>query len=181
MSEQGDNLKQQFDDNVARARALSVALDDVRFTRQPEPGRWSAATCLDHLNVTNESYVRKIRRALAASEKRKGRDHVGPGLLGGLFLRMMEPPVKRRLPAPKPFTPGDTRDRVAILQRFEQVHKDLKRLIDEAAEYDWSRVKMSSPASKLIRFNLAAALAIIAAHDRRHLWQAEEAGKGTSP
>jgi hypothetical protein len=37
---------------------------------------------------------------------------------------------------------------------------------------DLGRVKIPSPASWRVKLNLAAAFALLAAHERRHLWQA---------
>jgi hypothetical protein len=63
---------------------------------------------------------------------------------------------------------------------FAAVQNELIERIEASSGWDLAKAKISSPASKLIRFNVAAAFEIIAAHERRHLWQADNviAGEG---
>ena len=46
--------------------------------------------------------------------------------------------------------------------------------MEAGAEYDLERVKVVSPASSMIRPLLGCAILAMAAHGRRHLWQARQ-------
>ena len=50
----------------------------------------------------------------------------------------------------------------------------VRRLIADAADVDINRATFPNPFLKIIRMRVATALQILAAHDRRHLWQAEQ-------
>ena len=50
----------------------------------------------------------------------------------------------------------------------------LLELLRRADGVDISRAKVTSPLSKLLKLRIGAAFAILAAHGRRHLWQARQ-------
>jgi hypothetical protein len=47
-------------------------------------------------------------------------------------------------------------------------------LIRDAAEIDLTRATFQNPFIPIVRMRVATGLAILPAHDRRHLWQAEQ-------
>ena len=47
-----DRCAQEIQDARQRAEALLLGLTPEQFTAQPEPGKWSVAECILHLNVT---------------------------------------------------------------------------------------------------------------------------------
>jgi hypothetical protein len=70
--------------------------------------------------------------------------------------------------------PTATHDRDATLEAFAHFQDDYIELSREAAEADLRRSKVPSPASRLISLGVPCALALMAAHERRHLWQAQQ-------
>jgi hypothetical protein len=97
-----------LDDNDRRAGELVQDLDDERFNWRPDEKSWSIAQCLDHLNVGSRVYVVPMREALEKA-RRKGAERRGPiqpGPFGRWFVASLEPPPKRRLPAPPKIVPA---------------------------------------------------------------------------
>jgi hypothetical protein len=47
-------------------------------------------------------------------------------------------------------------------------------LIYETRDLDLNRLRFRNPFIGLLRYSVATALLVIGAHDRRHLWQAEQ-------
>jgi hypothetical protein len=86
----------------------------------------------------------------------------------------MEPPVTRRLRAPRTGTPAPMKERQIILDGYRAGHDLTRLVIAEAATIDANRARFKNPFVPLIRFSIATGLFVIAAHDRRHLWQAEQ-------
>src|SRR4029453_6833820 len=88
------------------ARALVDGLSEARASWRAEPASWSVAECLDHLGTANHVYLGAMQpaaaRALGAGRRRRG--PARPGLLGGWFVRYLEPPVKARLKTKAPRT-----------------------------------------------------------------------------
>jgi hypothetical protein len=163
-------------DELERAREhlrrLAGPLDEARWAARPAPGRWSVAECVDHLATTSEFYLPRLRRAVAGVAPEAGGRPLRRDLVGRLFVWLMEPPVRARLRAPRKFLPGDPPPRDATLARFDRLQDDLVALIRAADGLPIDRVKVSSPASRRVRFSLLSAFAVLAAH-QRHLWQAE--------
>jgi hypothetical protein len=53
----------------------------------------------------------------------------------------------------------------------------LKLVLEEANGVDLARVKVSNPVSNWFKLSLGQELALTAAHERRHLWQASRVRK----
>jgi len=159
------------------ANALAGRVTDEEFFWQPGDGtRWSIALCLDHLAVANTVYGAAIRtavdRAHAAGWPRKG--PAAPGFFGRKFIESLEPPVKRRTKAPGKIKPGPRRSREEILRAYYKAHDDIRQLIVDAAGIDINRATFPNPFIGLVRVKVSTGFNVIAAHDRRHLWQAEQ-------
>lgn len=158
------------------ATDLVVELSEAQFNWRPEAGRWSIAECLTHLNVTARQYFPLIR---AAIEQARARRQLSPGpfrhgFLGNWFVRSLEPPVKRRSKAPKVFVPPPDQPFASVVPEFMGVQEQLLLLVRDANGVDLARAKVRSPANRLIRLSLGQSLALLAAHERRHLWQARQ-------
>jgi hypothetical protein len=50
----------------------------------------------------------------------------------------------------------------------------MRSVVRDGAELDLNRIRFHNPFVATLRFTVGAGLLIIAAHNRRHLWQAEQ-------
>ncbi|HUP61946.1 MAG TPA: DinB family protein [Thermoanaerobaculia bacterium] len=176
MNEQTMRLRRELEDNVRRGKELAARVDDESLSRRPAERSWSVAECLEHLNVSAEEYIGRIRAGLDAAERRPPRRRERLSILGRIFVWFMEPPVRKRLPAPRGFRPAKAPiAREVLLHRYDTLHAELIRLLEESDAFDRSRIKVPSPASDRMRLSVLDAFAILASHGRRHLWQAERA------
>lgn len=174
-------ILREFDANVARAQALAAGLSREQFNWRPEPGRWSIAQCLSHLNVVNGQDLAPVGEAIR-SARAKGLLGAPPfqyGLLSRKFVQSMEPPVRGRTKAPKSYEPLPEGDPQATLAEYLRISRELRALVESSEGLDWRRAKTQMPAlpavlRAIVRIPLGARFALIAAHDRRHLWQAEQ-------
>ena len=159
------------------AESIAAKVTDEEFFWQPDEGRrWSIALCLDHLTIANTIYGGAMRgavdRARAAGWTRRG--PAKPGFFGRKFAESLEPPVRRRTKNPAKITPRPLGDRAEILRQYHAAHDDIRTLIVDAAGLDLNRASFMNPFIGVVRVKVSSALQIIAAHDRRHLWQAEQ-------
>ena len=159
------------------AESIAAKVTDEGFFWQPDEGRrWSIALCLDHLTMSNTIYGAAMRgavdRARSAGWTRRG--PAKPGFFGRKFAESLEPPVKRRTKNPAKITPRPLGDRAEILRQYHAAHDDVRKLIVDAAGLDINRATFPNPFIGIVRVKVSTALQIIAAHDRRHLWQAEQ-------
>jgi hypothetical protein len=167
----------QLDEADRHADALVATLSDPQFHWQPDGGRrWSVAQCLEHLAVGAEVYLAGMRGAVdrAKQERSVRRGPLTPGFFGRQFANSLEPPVRFRGRAPKAIVPSSTLSRAEILSRFHGSHAALKAMAREAATIDANRATFRNPFLKMVRMKLSSAFQVINAHDRRHLWQAEQ-------
>jgi len=102
-----------------------------------------------------------------------GRDFQ-PGRVGRWMIAQMEPPPKRRMAAPRKIVPQRVESAFALKRAYEEMHRELIRVVLKAEGLDLSRVKLSSPLMPLLRQPLGTWMGFIVAHERRHLWQARQ-------
>jgi hypothetical protein len=170
-------LLEDIDDADRRGAAIAASCSDEQFYWRPQNGAgWSIAQCLDHLGVMNVVYGTAIRDGIEAARRGGStrREPAKPGYLGGKFVRSMEPPVTRRLRAPRKGKPAPVKGRQLILEGYRAGHDLTRQLIADAATIDANQARFKNPFVPLLRFSIATGLFVIAAHDRRHLWQAEQ-------
>lgn len=172
----------QFEDVKSAARHLVEGLSDEQLRWRPAPDRWSIAECFSHLNVTADQYYPAIDRSMRRARER-GLLGEGPfrhGFLMNRFIRMMEPPARRSFRAPRMFRPR-TRALADEIPTFFAHQSAIIERVHQANGLDLSRVKVVSPLTSLMRMSLGQCFGLLAAHERRHLWQAarvrEELGR----
>jgi len=168
-------LLAQIDDCERRADAIIAGMTDDSVNARPAPGTgWSVAQCLHHLAVINQFYLRGYLAAVQAAAH-EGRKFNGlrPTLIGRRFAESMEPPVKMRIKARPVAQPAPTIARDQLVPLFKASHDAYRELVNASATTDINRVIVPNPFYPVIRMRVSTILLIVPAHDRRHLWQAE--------
>ena len=157
------------------ARALVSGLSEALGGWRADAGSWSVAECLDHLATANRVYLAAMRpaaeRALKAGRWR--RRPVRPGLIGGWFVRLLEPPVRPRLrmQAPRQIRPRAAPALADAAAAFFASQREVREFLRRYEGIELAGVRFVNPFVRGIRFSLATGLHVIAAHERRHLLQ----------
>jgi hypothetical protein len=158
------------------ARALTEGLTEARGTWRETEGSWSVAECLDHLGVGNRVYLGAMQptAARALSEGRSRRGPARPGLAGGWFVAYLEPPARAGLKskAPRAIRPRPSPALADAMGAFIASQDEVRTFLRTYAGIDLAGVRFPNPFVRGVRFSLATGLHVIAAHERRHLWQA---------
>lgn len=176
MKPETTRLRGQFEDVVQRGNALAARLDDAALMGRPAPESWSVAENLEHLSATAATFGRRIRRRLDASTQSDAVSREKLSIVARLWLALVEPPARLRLKVPAAaLQPGEITTREALLARFTETHEALIALLDESDAYDRMRLRIPSAFAKRITVTLFDSFVVLAAHGRRHLWQAERA------
>ena len=155
---------------------LVQSLTDQQLNWRPTDGRWSIAECVAHLTAIGRAYTAPIEQAVERGFKRGylgGRDFE-PGRVGRWLIAQMEPPPRRRMTAPRKIVPQHVASVASLKTAYEETHRELIRVVLRAEGLDLSRVKLNSPLMPLLRQPLGTWMAVLAAHERRHLWQARQ-------
>ena len=172
------------------ARTLIDGLAAEQGVWRPAPGSWSIAHCLDHLATANRVYLRAMEPAAAAALARGSRRRrpAIPGIIGGWFVRSLDAPafadgpfrlrrggpVKPRftMKAPAKIVPRESPSLADAATQFFASQEQVRAFLRTYAEIDLAGVHFPNPFIPGVRFSLATGLHVIAAHDRRHVWQA---------
>jgi hypothetical protein len=169
-----DALRRQFEGISADADALVAPMRDDQFDWRPAPNAWSIAQCFDHLNATARAYLPTLDEGIADAIRR-GLYADGPfryGWPGRISVWLMEPPPRIRMTAPQTFSPASGRPRHDVMAALRAYQVQFIDRLRQSNGLDLARARVSSPASKWLRFPLGSGFALMAAHERRHLWQA---------
>jgi len=173
MNYETGSMLRQIDESRQRAHELVSGLTAEQIARRPDPGKWSIAECLAHLNITAATVQKIMQRGIeqAKQQKRFGEGPFSIGPKGRLLVWIAEPPPKFRIRAPKNVRPpAASDDPLQVLPAFIKAQDEWERLMREQQGLDLERIKVGQGA---FRMRLAAVLPWMMAHQRRHLLQAE--------
>ena len=182
-------VEKELNEATRRAWTLVQSTDGRLFTVRPKPMSWSAAECLAHLSISSEMFIPVLKKTIESARPRKTKRKPKMDVIGRVMAWFLEPPIRRRMTTSAPFVPKSTRARNEAFGEFVTLQEKLIDLLRAAREVDFG-AKVVSPFDRRVRYNLYSAFRIIAAHERRHLWQAEQAvgelrernvGRGFSP
>ena len=167
-----DEVESELNEATRRAWALVQSTDGRLFTVRPQPARWSAAECIAHLSVSTEMFLPVLRTSVAkAKSGRKKTPKMD--LLGRVLRWFLEPPIRQRVKTTAPFVPKAVRAKAEAFGEFAALQEKLVEILRDARDADLSQ-KIVSPFDKRVKYNIYSAFRIVAAHERRHLWQAEQ-------
>jgi hypothetical protein len=170
-------LGRQFDTITDRARAFVAALSPDALMRRPTAEGWSPAECLTHLSLTVHIFKPLLDQTIDAA-RAHGLRGVGPyrmDPLGRMMRWLMEPPSRMRTKTYTTVAPINVGPPAEVLPMFVAAQGVLKESLHAADGVALDRATIISPFNHRLRYNLLSTFAILAAHERRHLWQAERA------
>lgn len=169
-------LQEQLEAVERDAEALAAGLTETHGTGRPEAGGWSVSECLDHLATGNRVYLAAMREPAkhARMHGRQRRRPARPGWVGRLFIATLEPPPKwwSKLKAPRTIRPRATLPLAETFASFMVSQADMREFLRANADLDLAGIRFPNPFLRGVRFSLATGLHVIAAHERRHLFQA---------
>ncbi|MBM3783318.1 MAG: DinB family protein [Acidobacteria bacterium] len=162
-------------EQLAQANRWAELLSRETFVT-PTGGAWTAPQCLEHLAKTNTLYTAAIRDAVAPVlhlGRPAGRKPIRPGWPSRLFIERMEPGTRNQFRAVDSVQPARDAAMPAALKEFLRSQQAVESLLYESADLDLNRIRFRNPFVHWIRFTAGAGFLIIAAHNRRHLAQAQ--------
>lgn len=151
---------------------LPRSLDQLRW--RPEIGAWSILDYLSHLQHTFEYYVPRIEQAVQKQPQRLGRVVAGAAFLESEaeFLKQAEPPAETAFTTPPSFPRVAAASPDRIVDQFPQLRGRYSTALRIASELDLANIAVEGSMHPPIR-SLGGIVALLAAYDRLHIWQAE--------
>lgn len=176
-----DNLYQQTEQHIQKAIVEWQNTPDSVMNSSPQPGSWSAAQCLEHLNIYGRYYLPAIEKAISKSElSGKGsKDIFRSGWLGNYFTHLMMPNesgnVKSKMKTPAMARPMPALHSEAVVAEFIDQQEQLMSLLHRAAAIDLNSIRIPISIAKFIKLKLGDVFSFLIAHNYRHILQAERA------
>ena len=159
-----------------QGRRLAATLDESRWSAGSAAGGWSPAECFEHLNLTLSGMLPLLQAGVDEARKNQWRP-LGPlsvGIVPRLLCWFLEPPYRVRTATQPAFVPAAVATKAQTLAAWDSWHNDLDDLILGSDGLALDRPMIVSPfdPKAKMRYSVYAGLLIVAAHERRHLWQA---------
>lgn len=176
-----ENLHQETEQFLQKAVGEWQMLPPGLLAAKPSPEQWSAAQCLEHLNIYGRYYLPAIEKAIEEAKQGGSRpaENFSSGWLGAYFTKIMSPEqdgnLKMKMKSPKNAVPSHSPDPRAMLAEFIDQQEKLLQLLDAAASVNLNRVRIPISIAPWLRLKLGDTFLFFTAHIRRHLLQAERA------
>jgi DinB superfamily len=163
----------------AHAKALCEGLTEEQMAWRPQPGKWSIAENLVHLELTTRAVLPVVDKAIEGARQKKCYSD-GPfplGMMGRFFVWYAEPPPVLKLPAPKSIRPLLQGTAMNALPQFLRSQQLMLERLERANGIDLNRTRITSPFASFVRMSLLALFSVFTSHERRHIWQASNVRK----
>jgi hypothetical protein len=152
-------------------RMMPLSVDELRWS--PRSGCWSMAATLDHLNRTFAYYLPKIEEAIEMPRDMKSREvQARSAESEEMLVRRMEPPVLEPMSAPSPVLPGLAVDPDKVVEQFPLLRIRFANIVRSISDVN-AGVSIPDSIHPPVR-SLRCVVGLLAAHERRHLWQVEQ-------
>ena len=154
------------------SRGLMLSLEQLRW--RPKIGVWSIAECLEHLHTTLDFYLPRIEGAIdqGCGADRRHSDAMALHASEARFLMQFEPPIRDGVIAADELSVGPAVDLDRIADRFHRLRTRYVEATRRAAGLDLAHTAVTQCAHPAI-CSLGGTFALLAVHERRHLWRAE--------
>lgn len=192
MSASARDTTEFFDQLTNKVLALRVLshqrlrpLTSEQLNRRPGYDKWSAAQCLEHLNIVGGYYLPhlKARLRLAQASGSMAGTQVRSGWLGRYFTATTQ---KRNglgnnlLRWPKQYAPTGVRLTGTVVESFNRQLDELLRLLLLARQVDAGTVRVPNPLYPWLRLRLTDVFEALVIHIQRYVKQAEQVAVATA-
>lgn len=166
-----------------RVRQLDASLPYHAWSARSAPGRWSAAECVAHLNLTSEALLPLVRDALRDARNRHEPtpSRYRRNALGWLAWKIVAPEGGLKTKTIAAFVPTPAPPVDILVSNFIQLQQEIISCVREGNGLALERVKVRSPFHGRMVYNVYAALTLVPRHQHRHLRQAEQAAQAYAP
>jgi hypothetical protein len=178
-------IVQSLESAQSKLRRFTDKLPESAWSRKPGPNQWSAAECIEHLNLTSRAYIPLLRDAVARAGEVPHAPtthyrHDAPGW----FLSKMFGPLRHlgkfkigRVKTTPTFVPKAGGSRTEILSEFVRLQAEMISIVRLSDGLPIDDVKIVSPFGGRLKYGAYSALVIISRHQHRHIEQAKEAAR----
>ncbi|MBK9459433.1 MAG: DinB family protein [Sphingobacteriales bacterium] len=172
-----DDLSQQTQDLLAMVEQWNSLPASV-LNRQPQPNKWSALQCLEHLNIYGRYYLPAIEKAITHA-KHTPEPTFTSGWLGNYFVESIKLPKSGTPSKPmktlKSYNPNKLLDKQQVISEFLIQQEQLLELLEASKKVNLEKIRIPISINRLIKIRLGDCLRFVIYHNQRHFQQALKA------
>lgn len=168
-------IRKELDACSDRVSRLADWAGDEFWGMRPAADSWSASECVRHLNETSRAMLPLINEQLRESRRVEPPPKYGFSMMGWIIWWSTSPPVRTKFKTTAPFVPAGASARKDDLVAWAVCQSDVLGTLERSDGHPLSNLRVASPFDARVKYNVYSAFRIIAAHQRRHLDQAEKA------
>ena len=163
--------------NVDLVNKSMVKMSEKQLNWIPNPGVWSVAQVLAHLNEYGKYYHPTILKKIENTRFTSTKEAFVSSPLGRAAWRSMKlgnaKNIKRKFRAQKGYNPAIDKQLVTgnEVTVFSEQQKEFLNIIERSEKVNLRRVKIPISISKIVRLRLGDALLFIVYHNQRHMQQ----------
>jgi|GEM_PF-1952030 len=166
-----------LENHAERVAEACAPLTEDQFNQQPQPGIWSCAEVIEHLNLSARPYCSKMEplvlRAIKAPDQ-----PIPHTYLGKQIAKMAGP--SKDVPVPRGMTPQAKRyEKDRLLSEWTARQHQVAAWCQALHGSDLSG-KFANPFIPILKLTLADGLLILCEHTERHVRQIEDRAKDVS-
>ncbi len=150
-------------------------LSEKQINWKPSEEKWSIGECIDHLDVTHKLYSYQIKGLQPLiDDSSKGLFKFKHTFSGRMLLKYVDPDSPKKVKTFKIFKPSMRQINTNIIRSFCEEVETMISFAEKLHGADLTKIKISSPVTKLLRMNVGDAFLTNLFHDKLHLNQAEK-------
>jgi len=164
-------------ENLDYVESKVVKLSENQLNWRPNPGVWSVAEVLAHLNAYSTYYHPTFMNKIKNTRFKSSKEGFMSSPLGRSAWKSMKlgraNNVKRKFKAPKGHNPSIDHHLVSgnDVSDFITEQNDLFEIINKAKNVNLRKIKIPISISKIVRLRLGDALLFVVYHNQRHIQQ----------
>lgn len=171
-----EDLIERTENLISRTKAFKkLPLEKLNHKTNPE--KWSVLECIAHLNLYGDYYNPEIRKSIKTSSTKPAKLYKA-GFLGNYFTNSMLPKTKLiKMKTFKDKNPVGSKLGLEVIQKFIAQQKEFIELLTLSNKVNISKTRTAISISKILKLKLGDTFRFNAAHNERHIQQAEKATK----
>lgn len=152
-----------------------------KWHHRPMENAWSAAECLEHLNLTMAFYLDQINRRIESRRRnnQESTEFIKRTWMGQKLEKNMLPPKDGRsgakVPTFKSISPAEQIDLEETVGNFFEKCHNILHILNDLDRVNLNKVKARTLIGPWPRLKAPDAIALMSAHNKRHIEQAKRA------
>jgi hypothetical protein len=165
-------VSQLNSENLQAIEQLERQWNANQWAWTPEPSRWSAIQCIEHLNLSNNAPIDQIANQIKSLRPADGQTKMKHGFIATYLVNSF---MKRenKMVAPQNLEPQLTYIDSGVIGLYKKNNERLQQLLGQLHNKDLVKARIETKGRKMPEPKIGDVLRMIIHHDRRHIEQAQ--------